>query len=68
MSTLAEIEQAVEALPRPEQEVFLRHLSAKLRPRSVSGWPVTPPDVPREEIRRIQAEIDATFSKVESWT
>ena len=47
--------------------MLLRHLSAKLRALPASGWPVPPPDVPREEIRRIQAEIDATFSTVEDW-
>lgn len=65
MSTLTEIEEAVETLPRPEQEVLLAHLSAKLRTAPGAGWPVPPPDVSREEIRRIQSEIDATFSTVE---
>ena len=30
MSTLAEIEAAVEALPRPQQETLLRHLAVRL--------------------------------------
>ena len=30
MSTLAEIEQAVESLPRPEQETLWQHLSHRL--------------------------------------
>ena len=30
MSTLAEIESAVETLPRPEQETLLQHLARKL--------------------------------------
>lgn len=65
MSTLTEIERAAEMLPRPEQEILLRHLSLRLRPEHPRGWPVPPPDVPREEIRRIQAEIDAKFSQAE---
>lgn len=32
MSTLAEIEQAVETLPRPEQETLWQHLSRRLFP------------------------------------
>lgn len=66
VSTLAEIEQAVETLPRPEQEVLLRHLTERLRAAPAGQWPVPPPNVPRDEIRRIQAEIDATFSRVEA--
>lgn len=65
MNTLQEIERAADALPRQEQEVLLHHLSAKLRLRPSSGWPVPPPAVPREEVRRAQAEIDARFSQVE---
>jgi hypothetical protein len=30
MSTLAEIEAAVETLPRPQQETLLRHLAVRL--------------------------------------
>jgi hypothetical protein len=42
---------------------LLRHLSAKLRSSPVPGdWPVPPPDVPREELQRIDALIDAEFS------
>ena len=63
MSTLAEIEEAVNTLPPREQQELLRHLSTKLHAkRYAGGWPVPPPNVPREEIRRIQVEIDATFS------
>ena len=40
MSTLTEIEEAVETLPRPEQEVLLRRLSARLRTASAPGRPV----------------------------
>ena len=65
MSTLTEIESAVDTLPRPDQEVLLRHLTAKLRQTPRTGWPVPPPDVPIEELRRIHAEIDAEFSRVD---
>ena len=66
MSTVAEIEQALETLPRPDQEVVLRHLSERLRAVPARQWPVPPPNVPRDELRRIQAEIDAEFSQVET--
>ena len=66
MSTLAEIEEAVETLPRPEQEVLLRHLSSKLRGPPAAGWPVPPPDVPLEELQRIHALIEAEFSQVDA--
>ena len=65
MSTLAEIEQAVNTLPPGDQQALLHHLSAKLHASPRAGWPVPPPKVPREEIRRIQAEIDAKFSTAE---
>lgn len=29
-------------------------------------WPVPPPDIPSEEIRRVQAIIDAEFDQVEA--
>lgn len=32
----------------------------------MKDWPVPPPAVSREEIRRIQREIDAEFSRIES--
>jgi hypothetical protein len=64
MTTLSEIEAAVETLPRQEQEVLLSHLSTKLRRRdsASSGWPVPPPNVTPEEICRVQALIDEEFS------
>jgi hypothetical protein len=65
MGTLAEIENAVNELPRPEQEILLRRLSDKLGTAVRGTWPVPPPNVPREEVRRIQAEIDAAFSHPE---
>ena len=65
VNTLQEIEKAAEALSPQEQEVLLNHLSVKLRQSPPLRWPVAPPAVPREEIRRVQAEIDAAFSRVE---
>lgn len=64
MSTLQEIETDMETLPRREQEVLLHHLSTKLRKPGVASahWPVPPPDVSPEEIRRVQALIDEEFS------
>ncbi|MCX6982977.1 MAG: hypothetical protein WCK55_01980 [Verrucomicrobiota bacterium] len=69
MSTLTEIESAVDTLPRPDQEVLLRHLTAKLRQTPRNGRSVPPPNVPIEELRRIHAEIEAEFSRVdpEGW-
>ena len=66
MSTLAEIEEAVEALPFPEQEVLLRHLSARLRPAPLRGVAVPPPEVPREELKRIHALIETELSRVDA--
>ena len=66
MSTLAEIEEAIESLPTPQQEELLRHLSSKLRPRPAGGWPVPPPDVPIEELKRIHALIEAEFPTLQS--
>jgi hypothetical protein len=65
MSTLAEIEEAVAALPEYEKEALLRHLTAQLRPPTRSGWPVPPPDVPEDELRRVHALIESEFSKVD---
>ena len=70
MSTLAEIEEAVAALPRPEQEALLHHLTVRLSSRSGAraqkGWPVPPPTaIPREELQRIHALIEAEFSQAE---
>jgi hypothetical protein len=64
MSTVPEIERAIEQLPPAQMLEVAAWLDA--RRKQVTGWPVPPPDVPREEIERIQAEIDAVFSRVES--
>ena len=68
MSTLAEIEQAADRLPAAEQEILLRHLSRKLarRPEAASGGLVPPPAVPKEELRRIHALVEAEFSRVDA--
>ena len=73
MSTLAEIEAVVGDLPASQQEELLRYLTAKLRLHDDSGsglpvrhWPVPPPDVPREELRRIQVLIDREFTDGEA--
>ena len=69
MSTLAEIEAEIEILPRPQQELLLEHLATQLRPLRTGGaptrWPVPPPEVPVEELRRIGAVIEDEFSRVE---
>jgi len=59
MSTLAEIEKAIESLPPPEVVELVAWLerSRKAHP----AWPVPPPDVPREELERIEAEIEGAF-------
>ena len=54
MSTLTEIESAVETLPRPEQETLLRHLTHRLlAPAERSGAG----DTARDERRRWLAEL-----------
>ena len=76
MSTLTEIEAAVEALPRREQQALLRHLSLKLqvgaKPRSKTlrhRWLVPPPKVSKAESQRITQRIEEEFGRVEweSW-
>ena len=55
LSTLAEIEAAIEALPESEVE----KLAAFLEERRLKkpAWPVPPPDVDRAELERIEAEF-----------
>jgi hypothetical protein len=72
MSTLQEIEAAVEALPPAERKALLRHLTAKVRSpvrRAVGGkasrWPVAPPKVSKAESRRIEHRIETEFGRVE---
>lgn len=59
MSTLAEIEKAIESLAAPEVAELTAWLERRRQPRC--NWPVPPPDVPREELERIEAEIEAAF-------
>ena len=66
VSTISEIEAAVEALPRPEQEALLQRLSVRLRSASASHGPIPPPAVPKEELRRVHALIEAEFSQVDA--
>ena len=57
MSTLAEIEQAVDTLPRPDQETLWQHLSHRLfAPASAAERRETGPNLwagARERLRRI---------------
>ena len=55
MSTLAEIEAAVDALPSPQQEELLRHLAERLRKpqKPKRNLPLVPPTghpITQEEI------------------
>jgi hypothetical protein len=59
MSTLTEIEKAIEQLPAAQ----VAELAAWLQRRSMDNpaWPVPPPNVPSEELDRIEQEIRAAF-------
>ena len=59
MSTLAEIEAAIEALPAGEVEKLAAFLEERRRKKP--AWPVPPPDVEQVELERIEAEIEAEF-------
>ncbi|MEO6754424.1 MAG: hypothetical protein ABIP85_21830 [Chthoniobacteraceae bacterium] len=59
MSTLAEREKAIESLPAPQVAELAAWLERGRKP--LTAWPVPPPDVPREELERIDAEIEAAF-------
>jgi hypothetical protein len=66
MTTLAEIEKAADALPIKQQQALLDHISLNLAHHRVElrrseRWPIPPPDVPIEELRRIHAIIEAEF-------
>ena len=56
MSTIAEIEAAVDALPSPQQEELLRHLAERLRERQKSKRAL--PLVPSTGRPITQEEID----------
>ena len=70
MSTLVEIENALFALPRAEQETMRRKLDQRLAasasPSAPRSWPVPPPQVERAELERIEAEIEAVFPTLRS--
>ena len=65
MTTLAEIEKAVAALPAGQQEALLRRLSQTEARGPRNGLSVIPPKVPTDEIERIEARIAAEFSQVD---
>jgi tRNA(fMet)-specific endonuclease VapC len=71
VSTLDEIEKAVAALPRGQQEILLRQLTIKLATPRRRGstrrkqWPVPPPKVNKSESRRIAQRIEDEFGRVE---
>jgi len=64
VSTLSEIEKAAALLPPEEQETLLRHLTLARRTAAASPWPVPPPAVPKDELKRMHALIEAEFSRV----
>jgi hypothetical protein len=59
MSTLAEIEKAIESLPEREVDALAAWLESRRKP--ACSWPVPPPDVPREELERIETAIEAEY-------
>ena len=59
MSTLVEIEKAIESLPVREVEALAAWLERRRKPEH--AWPVPPPDVPRAELERIEAAIEAEY-------
>ncbi len=72
MSTLSEIENAVDALSQREQKKLLQHLSAKLRVQAGTAiasrrkrWPVPPPKTSKTESQRIARRIEGEFGRVE---
>ena len=72
MSTITEIENAVDALSQREQQTLLQHLTVKLRGRTSAPsagrrkrWPVQPPKVSKVESQRIARRIESEFGRVE---
>ena len=59
MSTLAEIERAIETLSVGQVDQLASWLEK--RRRQQPAWPVPPPNVERAELERIEAEIEAEF-------
>ena len=64
MSTLLEIEKAIDALPDRDVDKLAAWLHQRRKERT--GWPVPPPDVPKEELRRIEAVIEEAFPTLRS--
>ncbi len=46
-------------------EKLAREEAAHYPGAGAGKWPVPPPDIPSEEIRRVQAIIDAEFDQIE---
>ncbi len=71
MSTLAQIEEVVDELTVEDRLRLRRLLDEKLAVEKSSwtwhssGWPVAPPDVPMEELKRIHALIEKEFSRLD---
>ena len=59
MSTLADIEEAIESLPAAQVDILAAWLEK--RRKQQPAWPVAPPNVERVELDRIEAEIEAEF-------
>ncbi len=59
MSTLTEIEEAIETLPVGQVDQLASWLEK--RRRQQPAWPVPPPNVERAELERIEAVIEAEF-------
>jgi hypothetical protein len=64
MSTLAEIEEAIEALPAGQVDQLAAWLEARRKQHPV--WPVPPPDVDLAELERVEEEIEAEFPTLRS--
>ncbi len=64
MSTLMEIEEAIETLPAAQVEKLAVWLGA--RRSQQPAWPVPPPDVEAAELERVEAEIEAEFPTLRS--
>ena len=68
MSTLTEIEAAVEALPAPQQEELLRHLAERLgkRQKPERSLPLVPPTGHPITQEEIDDAVNADCGKLQS--
>jgi hypothetical protein len=66
VSTIVEIEKAIRQLPAEQWRELRRWMDEHPPQSHIQNWPVPPPDVPKEELRRIHALIEAEFSQVEA--